>query len=88
MNKDIENIIRSMERAPHNTSFRDLKRVCIHYFGAPRINGSHHYFKMPWKDDPRICIQSKNGKAKPYQVKDVLQAVRRLERLGRGRDAE
>lgn len=87
MKKDIEKIVRNMERAPHNVSFRELEKVCVHYFGAPRINGSHHYFKMPWKDDPRICIQEKNGKAKPYQVKDVLFAVRRIERLEREEDA-
>lgn len=88
MRKDIEKIIRSMERAHHNVAFRDLEKVCVHYFGSSRINGSHHYFKMPWKDDPRICIQDRNGKAKPYQVRDVLLAIDRAERLGRGHGEE
>ena len=88
MKKDIKKILQKMEQAPHNVSFRELEKVCIYYFGPPRINGSHRYFKMPWKDDPRVCIQDKNGKAKPYQIKDVLLAVQRAERLGRERGEE
>lgn len=80
----VKALVRKMQRAPHNVSFKELERVCEFYFGKPRINGSHHYFKMPWKDDPRICIQSRAGKAKASQVKDVLRAIERLERLGHG----
>ena len=29
--------------------------------------------------DPRVNIQNAKGKAKPYQVKQVLQAIERLE---------
>jgi hypothetical protein len=36
-------------------------------------------FKMPWPGDPRVNIQNKGGKAKPYQVKQVLTAVKKLE---------
>jgi hypothetical protein len=32
-------------------------------------------FKMPWAGDPRINLQNKNGKAKPYQVKQALAAI-------------
>jgi hypothetical protein len=34
---------------------------------------------MPWLGDPRVNIQNAKGKAKAYQVKQVLQAVERLE---------
>ena len=36
-------------------------------------------FKMPWQGDPRINIQDASGKAKPYQVRQVLQAIDKLE---------
>jgi len=48
-------------------------------FGKPRIKGSHHIFKTPWKGDPRINIQKEGKTAKPYQVKLVLKALDKLE---------
>ena len=30
---------------------------------------------MPWKGDPRVNIQSKNGMAKDYQVRQVIKAL-------------
>jgi hypothetical protein len=34
---------------------------------------------MPWAGDPRVNIQDDRGKAKPYQVRQVLAAIKRLE---------
>ena len=31
-----------------------------------------------WPGDPRVNIQNNNGKAKHYQVKQVLQAIEKL----------
>ncbi len=39
----------------------------------------HSVFKTPWNGDPRVNIQNKNGMAKSYQVKQVLNAIERLE---------
>ncbi len=64
---------------PKNVKFNDLLNICIKYFGQPRITGSHHIFKTPWKGDPRINIQRDGKMAKPYQVKNVLKAICRLE---------
>jgi len=64
---------------PKNVSFHDLLKVCEKHFGKPRIRGSHHIFKTPWKGDPRINIQKDSKMAKPYQVKMVKQALERLE---------
>lgn len=33
----------------------------------------------PWQGDPRANIQSDKGKAKAYQVRQVLKAINRLE---------
>ena len=74
-------IIKTMEESPQNVSFADLARVCEFYFGEPRNKGtSHHVYKTPWFGDPRVNIQkSKGGKAKIYQVKQVLAAIAKME---------
>ncbi len=59
--------------------FARLLLICEIFFGPPRIKGSHHIFKMPWPGDPRINLQkSKGGKAKAYQVQQVISALYRL----------
>ena len=63
---------------PNDVAFSDLARLCEHYFGKPRQSGSHLIFKTPWPGDPRVNIQDKKGKAKPYQVKQVLAAIEKL----------
>ena len=72
--KNIEDILAKM-RNRSEVSFTELANVCKHYFGEPRITGSHHIYATPWPGDPRINIQEKKGKAKPYQVRQVLQAI-------------
>jgi hypothetical protein len=50
-------IIEQMRRSPQNVRFDDLAKVCAHYFGAPRQEGtSHKVYKMPWPGDPRVNI--------------------------------
>jgi len=69
-----------MKRNPKGSSFKDLCKVCDKYFGKPRQSGSsHRVYPTPWQGDPRVNIQSAKGKAKPYQVRQVLQAIRRIE---------
>jgi hypothetical protein len=75
-------IARTLEQLrsnPNDVRFSDLAGLCEHYFGKPRQSGSHLIFKTPWPEDPRVNIQDKNGKAKPYQIKQVLAAIERLE---------
>jgi hypothetical protein len=63
-----------------NISFADLRRVCEYYFGAPRHSGSSHaVFEKPWRGDPRVNIQSDHGRAKAYQVRQVLNAINMME---------
>jgi hypothetical protein len=77
---DIEDILKQMKRSPKGIRFNDLSKVCEHFFGEPRQSGSSHkVFKTPWQGDPRVNIQNAKGKAKPYQVRQVLQAIDRLE---------
>lgn len=58
--------------------FDDLCKVCDYYFGESRTKGSHRIYKTPWQGDPRINIQDDDGKAKAYQVRQVLQAIEKL----------
>jgi hypothetical protein len=71
----------SVLKNPKNCKFKDLLSSCIKYFGPPRIRGSHHIFKTPWQGDPRINIQKDGKMAKSYQVKMVLEAIKKLEEV-------
>ena len=74
-------ILDQMRREPANVRFGDLLKVCTAYFGQPRQQGtSHAIFKTPWPGDPRVNIQNGKGKAKAYQVRQVLLAIDKLER--------
>lgn len=81
----IQKLLGKIASSPGNVRFADLAAVCGHYFGPPRQKGtSHNVYKTPWPGDPRVNIQrNKNGKAKPYQVKQVLAAIRKLDSLKR-----
>lgn len=79
MSKRIDQLLREMETNPASVRFTDLLRVCEYFFGSPRqAQGSHVIFKMPWPGDPRVNIQNVRGRAKPYQVRQVLIAVGKL----------
>jgi hypothetical protein len=79
--KFLAKLLEQMRSAPQNVRYADLVRVCDHYFGAPRQQGtSHRVYAMPWSGDPRVNIQrGQAGKAKAYQVKQVLAAIAKLE---------
>jgi hypothetical protein len=73
---------RCYEGQPKGVRFADFYKVCEHHFGKPRQRGtSHAVFKMPWPGDPRVNIQDDKGKAKPYQVRQVLEAIEKKEGL-------
>jgi len=76
----VEDIVALMRRNPKGVRFTDACRVCDHYFGQPRQKGSsHRVYKTPWQGDPRVNIQNAKGKAKAYQVKQILKAIERLD---------
>lgn len=75
----VSKTLKMMRRNPANIRYADLKSVCSHFFGNPRQESSSHaVYKMPWQGDPRVNIQNDKGKGKPYQVKQVLRAIDRL----------
>ena len=78
MGHKVADIVAEME-AGAEIRFEDLARVCVHYFGAARQQGSsHRVYKTPWAGDPRVNIQNDRGKAKRYQVRQVLKAIEKL----------
>ena len=76
----IDDILLQMRQNPKDVRFNDLCKVCDNFFGKTRQSGSsHRIYKTPWQGDPRINIQNHKGKAKAYQVKQVLLAIEKLE---------
>jgi hypothetical protein len=74
-----EKILAQMRSEPTSVRFSDLLKICREFFGKPRqTSGSHVVFKTPWLGDPRVNIQNEKGKAKAYQVWQVLAAVDKL----------
>lgn len=78
--KNIHEKLKQFKNNPKDVKFVELCKVCEFYFGKPRQSGSSHkIYKTPWQGDPRVNIQNYKGKAKAYQVKQVLKAIERLE---------
>ena len=76
----IENLLARMKASPKGVRFSDLCKVCGYHFGEPRQSGgSHRVYKTPWRGDPRVNFQNERGKAKAYQVRQILMAVERIE---------
>jgi hypothetical protein len=66
----VEKIVAAMRVNPRNVRYDDLAKVCEHYFGPPRT---------PWHGDPRVNIQNDHGRAKAYQVRQVVAAIEKQE---------
>ena len=76
----MEKVLERMQREPANVRFVELFKVCEAFFGKPRQSGSSHaIYKTPWPGDPRVNIQNDKGRAKVYQVRQVLAAIERLQ---------
>lgn len=75
-----DRILAAMRSTPQNISYSGLRSVCVHYFGEPRQSGtSYAVFKTPWPaTHGSISTKPKGGKAKPYQVRQVLKPIDKL----------
>ena len=72
--------IEALRSNPKGVRFADLARICDHFFGEPRQQGtSHRVYRTPWQGNPRVNIQNDKGMAKPYQVRQVAEALERLQ---------
>lgn len=78
----IGQIVEEMRNNPSAVRFNDLCKVCEHYFGPPRRgDGSHVVYRMPWPGDPRVNVQNDKGRAKAYQVRQVIKAIDKKEAM-------
>lgn len=73
-------LLARVRASPQSVTYSELFNFCCDVFGDPRQHGtSHAVFKTLWPGDPRVNIQkNKGGKAKPYQVDQVLAAYDKL----------
>ena len=71
-----EKRLRRIRNNPDDVSWPDLIAICDLFFGKPRQRrGSHLIYDTPWMDHPLLVLQPRKGKAKPYQVRQVLRAL-------------
>jgi hypothetical protein len=76
----IDDLIILVQQNPKDVRFPELCKICDHFFGEPRQKkSSHRVYKTPWPGNPRVNIQNYKGKAKAYQVRQVLLAIEKLE---------
>lgn len=69
-----EKLLESLRNNTSDVRFSDALKVASSYFGSPRIDGSHHVLTVP--GGLRVNLQEgKNGKAKGYQVEQLLKAI-------------
>ncbi len=75
MNQKIYNDVMS-GKCDNNIRFVDLRNLIISYGFVERIKGSHHVYKRD--DIPEgIVIQPLGNKAKPYQVKQIRNILKK-----------
>ena len=70
-------LLKKLLSGSKNIRFSETK-TCAEAFGfrLARIKGSHHIYVHP--DVPeRVNLQDVHGKAKPYQIKQLLQIIER-----------
>ena len=63
----IAEALEALEGPGTGRRFRELLKIATHFFGEPRIRGSHHIFKMPWAGDPRINLKRMGTRRNPIR---------------------
>lgn len=61
-------------RSDANIRFADLCHLLRRLGFEERTRGSHHVFRMQGVEE-KIVLQRENGKAKPYQVRQVRAVI-------------
>ena len=81
----IDDLVSKIRNSQKNVRFSDLCKICDHSFGEAMQSGtSHRVYKTPWAGDPRVNIQNSKGKAKAYQVKQVIRAIDKMKEQNEG----
>ncbi len=77
----INEAIKELEANVRDVRFNRLVSICETFFGSYRTAGSHHIFKTKWQGDPRINLQEEGRRAKEYQVRQVVKALKKLKEV-------
>ncbi len=73
MNK--RKLLRKIMAGAHNVRFAELRRLAEAFgYRLDRVNGSHHIFEHASADRP-LNLQNVGGKAKAYQVRQLLRDI-------------
>ena len=78
---NLQSAIEELRSNPKGVRFADLARICDHFFGEPRQQGTSHRVypdslaRRPQGEHPE---PQGHGKALPYQVRQVIKALERL----------
>jgi hypothetical protein len=76
----IEKLYLKVASAPANTRFSDLVQLAeATGFVLDRVSGSHYLFVHPDFPGEALNLQSERGRAKLYQVRQVLSTIDRLD---------
>lgn len=71
-----EKLLRKIRQSQKNVKFNDAKKLVEALgFKLDRVNGSHHIFKHPDHETAFLNLQEYKGEAKPYQIKQILNAI-------------
>jgi len=77
-----EKRLEAIRNNPSDVAWTDLVNICDVCFGRSRRGrGSHLIYDTPWMDNPVLVLQPRKGKAKPYQVRQVLKAIDLMEQV-------
>lgn len=72
----LEKLLKKARENPQNVKFSELCKLCELIGMEPRNpSGSHVPYKRSKPPRFTLSIQDKNGMAKPYQVKQLLQFI-------------
>jgi hypothetical protein len=76
----VDKIVSGMRDNPRTSATRISTESVNITFGPPRTtSGSHAVLQDSLARHPRVTIQNDKGKAKPYQVRQVLAAIDKKE---------
>jgi len=81
--------VERLRRQPQGVAFRELRGICEECFGAPRKQGgSHLVFRTGLREPAFVNIQRKGKMAKPYQCRQVADAIEAQIREAKLKEAE
>jgi hypothetical protein len=61
-------------RSDASVAFSDLRGLLLHLGFEERTRGGHHVFRREGVDE-KVNLQRDDGKAKPYQVRQIRQMI-------------